>query len=723
MHVVNSLISKTILAGRSILSEAEGKSVLESFGVSVPKSIVIKDEQELKLALLELQFPLVLKVVSADILHKSDIGGVALNLTSVAEVKAALHTMQQQPLIQQANVQGFLLEEMLPEGLEIVVGAVKDPYFGHMVMVGLGGIFVEILEDVSFRICPVSEQDAFEMLNELRSRKILDGARGTPVVNRQVIVDVIMKIAGADGLLMLLGEDIEELDINPLIISGDRAVAADARFILTSVNAAAHTPVEVAKPNPEFDHLFEPKTIAVVGASTTSSTMANTFIRRMKDFGYAGDIYPIHPKADELEGFKAYPSLAETPQPIDYAYIAIGAKRIPQLLSAANGRVRFAQVLSSGFGETLEGQSLERELVEAARVGGCHVIGPNCLGIYSPRGRVTFSVNPPEELGSVGVISQSGGLGTDIIKRGQWRGVRFSGLVTMGNSADLGPADLVEYYLHDDNTQVIGMYLEGIKDGRRLFELLRASQTQKPIVILKGGRSALGNAAAVSHTGALAGDHRAWKALSAQTGCNMVHTVDEFIDALLLFQSVTVRPQRPTQEVVLFGNGGGTGVLATDYFAELDMSIGPFDAELFAQLEALNLPPGTSVANPIDAPVATLQEEDGWIAGKILDIVYQNSEPDAIVMHLNLASFVGRGDNDPVENLIKVAEQTQQKYPGRAHFLLVLRSDGSQELDEIKRKYRQRALNVGIPVYDEISNAANALNLLRNVETFLGRCL
>ena len=167
---------------------------------------------------------------------------------------------------------------------------------------------------------------------------------------------------------------------------------------------------------------------------------------------------------------------------------------------------------------------------------------------------------------------------------------------------------------------------------------------------------------------------------------------------------------------MLFGNGGGTGVLATDGFAELGLSIEPFGEETRSVLEALNLPPGTSVANPIDAPVGTLQEENGWIAGKILDRVYDTSSPDAIVMHLNLASFVGRGEVDPVDNLIEVAEHMQTTHPGRAHFLLVLRSDGSQELDDTKRKYRQRALAVGIPVYDELTNAAQALSVVQHME-------
>jgi acyl-CoA synthetase (NDP forming) len=386
------------------------------------------------------------------------------------------------------------------------------------------------------------------------------------------------------------------------------------------------------------------------------------------------------------------------------------------VLAEAGGRVKFAQVLSSGFGETEEGRALEEELVTAARAGGCRVIGPNCLGLYSPRGRVTFPVNPPEQVGTVGIISQSGGLGTDIIKRGQWRGLGFSGVVTVGNSADLGPVDLMEYYFADPQTRVVGLYLEGVKDGRRLFELMRSPRATKPVVILKGGRSPQGNAAAASHTGALAGDQRAWEALSRQTPCALVSSVDEFIDALLAFQNLALRPDRPTRNVVLFGNGGGTGVLATDYFAELGLDIHPFGEATRTTLEALRLPPGTSVANPIDTPVGTLQEEDGWIAGKILDRVYDTSSPDAIVMHLNLASFVGRGDGDPVDNLIKVAERVQTTHPGRAHFVLVLRSDGSKELDDIKREYRERALAVGIPVYDEVTNAAQALSVVQHLE-------
>ncbi|PWG65817.1 acetate--CoA ligase family protein [Sediminicurvatus halobius] len=709
-------------AGRSALSEAAGKRLLDRFGVQTPWSVVVDGPDEVANALVGREGPFVVKVVSPDILHKSDVGGVALDLADADAVAGAMRAMAGQLGIRSARVEGYLVEEMLPAGQELVVGAVRDPYFGPLLMVGLGGVFVEVMQDVAFRICPVTRDDAFAMLDELRGAAVLDGARGGPPASREAIVDVLLRLGGPEGLLMQSGDELQEVDVNPLIVSRTGAVAADARFILRADAPPAGQPASM--PGPEdaatvlerFTPLFEPKAIGVLGASTSSATMANTFIRRMRDFGYAGGLYPIHPKAGEIEGLKAYPSLAEAPEPIDYAYIALGASRVPEVLAGAAGRVRFAQVLSSGFAEVPEGEALEQELVAAARAGGVRVIGPNCLGLYSPRGRVTFPVNPPETVGSVGVISQSGGLGTDIIKRGQWRGLTFSGVVTVGNSADIGPVDLLEYYFADPQTRVIGLYLEGIRDGQRLFRLLRSQRAGKPVVILKGGRSAQGNAAAASHTGALAGDQRAWEALCRQTPCTMVSSLETFIDALLAFQNLTLRPQRPTRNVVLFGNGGGTGVLATDYFAERGLDIRPFEAATRESLEALALPPGTSVANPIDTPVATLQQQDGWVAGEILDRVYATSQPDAIVMHLNLAAFVGRGDSDPVDNLIQVAEHSQTRHPGRAHFLLVLRSDGSPQLDDIKRKYRERALAVGIPVYDEVTNAADALAQVQQME-------
>jgi acyl-CoA synthetase (NDP forming) len=262
---------------------------------------------------------------------------------------------------------------------------------------------------------------------------------------------------------------------------------------------------------------------------------------------------------------------------------------------------------------------------------------------------------------------------------------------------------------------VIGLYLEDVKDGRRFFDLLRASRARKPVVILRGGRSRQGRAAAVSHTGAMAGDERAWECVARQAGAVLVKTVDQFIGALLAFQFLELRAQ-PTQRVVLFGNGGGTSVLAADAFADCGLDVAPFDGPALERLEALKLPPGTSVANPIDAPVATLQEEEGRVANRIFDIVYESASPEAIVMHINLAAFVGRGGGDPVDNLIQAAVRARKAHAGQAHFAIVLRADGSAELDERRRHYREVALATGIPVYDELAEAAEALSAVRWVE-------
>lgn len=709
-----AILAAARATGRTALDEAAGKALLARFGVRTPRSLVARDPVEAEAKAAGLIGPLVAKVVSREILHKSDAGGVSLDLADARAVRAAIEAMARRPAIAAAEVEGWLVEEMIPAGREVVVGGVRDPHFGPMIMVGLGGIFVEILKDVAFRICPIDERQARDMLAELKGQALLKGARGHAGVDEAALIDVMLRVGGTDGLLMSLADEIAEADLNPVIVSAAGAIVVDARFILTD-GAIERTTDAAAEPSTsrpaldEFRPLFEPKTVAVLGASTKDVSIANTFIRRMKAFGFRGAIYPIHPTAGEVEGLEAYPSLAETPQPVDYAYVAIGARRIPEALGGAGGRCRIAQVISAGFGELEEGRELEKTLLEQARAGRVRVIGPNCLGTYSPRGGLTFPADAPREVGTIGVVSQSGGLSTDIIKRGQWRGLRFSGLVTIGNSADVKPHELVEYFLEDPQTRAVGAYLEDVKEGRAFFELLRSRKATKPVVILKGGRSRQGRLAAASHTGALAGDDKAWDALTAQVPAVLVSTVDEFIDTLLALQHLELRPERPTRMITLFGNGGGSSVLGADIFAGVGLDVSPFGPQTRGPLDALGLPPGTSVANPIDTPVRTLQEKDGWVAGEILDIVYEHARPDAIALHLNLAAFVGRGGVDPIANLLTVVEESQRKWPGVAHFALALRTDGSAELDERRRLYREKARAVGVPVFDEIAGMARAL--------------
>lgn len=228
-----SLISEARKQGRPALDEVAGKQLLAAFGIAVPKSLVVQDASEAEAACSRLRPPLVLKVISPDILHKSDAGGVKTGLRHAGEAGEALRAMMKLPAIENARIDGFLLEEMAPAGQEIVVGGLRDPQFGPLIMVGLGGIFVEVLADVSFRICPVTRLDAEEMLDELKGAPLLKGARGRKPASRAAIVDALLKVGGDKGLLMTHAEDIREADINPLIVSERGAVAVDARFVLT----------------------------------------------------------------------------------------------------------------------------------------------------------------------------------------------------------------------------------------------------------------------------------------------------------------------------------------------------------------------------------------------------------------------------------------------------------------------------------------------------------
>jgi acyl-CoA synthetase (NDP forming) len=219
-------------AGRNALDESAGKQLLAAHGIKVPQSRVAKGLADVDAVMKGLQAPVVVKVMSPDILHKSDAGGVKVNLRTAAEVRAAIEGMMSAPKIKGARIDGFLIEEMVPAGHELVIGGLRDPQFGPLVMVGLGGIFVEILKDVSFRLCPIARIDAEEMLTELKGAAILKGARGTKPASLEAIIDVLLKIGGENGLLMQHAGDISEADINPLIVSDTAAVAVDARFIL-----------------------------------------------------------------------------------------------------------------------------------------------------------------------------------------------------------------------------------------------------------------------------------------------------------------------------------------------------------------------------------------------------------------------------------------------------------------------------------------------------------
>jgi len=468
---------------------------------------------------------------------------------------------------------------------------------------------------------------------------------------------------------------------------------------------------------PDFTPLFTPQAIAVIGASSSAGGVANNFLRNLRALGFPGRVYAVHPSATQIEGWAAFATIADLPEPIDYAYVAVAAERAPDVLRHAQGKLCFAQVISSGFAEAGDPE-LQQRLVEACHEGGMRLLGPNCLGLHSTRGRLSFIDRVSMDPGPIGVLSQSGGLGADILRRGQIRGLRFNALVTLGNSADLGPTDLLDSLVHDPATEVIGLYLEDVKEGRRFFDLLHAARGKKPVVILKGGRTDAGQRASSSHTGALAQDDRLWEALSRQTGAVLVETLDRFLDALLIFQVLALRIDRPTRHVVLFGNGGGTSVLASDAFSRAGFDVPALGASAASRLQALHLPPGSSIGNPIDTPAGTLRHENGAIGGHILAAILEEPEIDAIVMHLNMPVILSYSNPDILPNLIRGALDVRAGGRARLHFLLVLRSDGEPDIEAEKQRYREAALALGVPVFNELADAAAALACLAAHERF-----
>lgn len=700
-------------AGARTLPEPVGKQLLRHYGVPVPAGTAVDGPADAGAAAARCAGPAVLKVVSPTLVHKSDAGGVRVGLGSPAEVVAEARAMTLRMNTAGHRVDGFLVEELAPAGQEIVVGAVHERGIGFVVMVGLGGVFVEVLRDVTFRLCPVVRSDVAEMLDELRGRALLDGARGHPVADVDALVDVVLAVAGPGGLLEDLPPDVVEVDLNPVLVASEGATVADVRLVLGDTEE--EPPIGPARPLPgrtDFRALFAPRAIAVVGASARATAPANLYIRNLRAYGYPGPIYPVHPTADEVEGLPACRSLGATREPVDYAYVAVPAAAVADTLAQSAGRVRFAQVVSSGFGETDDGAGLEHEVVMAARRGGVRLLGPNCLGTHAPAGRVTFVDRSPAEVGTVGVVSQSGGLSVDILRHGSRRGLRFSGVVSVGNGADVGPAELLTHFLADPATTVVGLYLESLALGREVLDVLRAAPTAKPVVVLAGGRTASGARAALSHTGALTGNHLLWPALARQAGVVIVDTLPQLLDALLAFQLRDPDTRASGTDVVLFGNGGGTSVLATDALERVGLRVPRLPEPTIRALAALGLPPGTSLANPLDAPAWTLAVEQGRVAESVLTAVLETSDPAVVISHLNVGIILSNTGPEVMTGLVDAVARSRDRFRARTHHLLVLRSDGDPRTAEATRPFHERAVHAGLPVFDELGDAAGAATAL-----------
>ncbi len=706
------------------IGEVSSKLVLASLEIAIPRGFVVQRDDEAGRAARMLRPPYVVKIVSSDVVHKSDVGGVVLNLRTSGEVQTAVASLRRQAAVSGWRLDSFLIEEMQLGGHELIVAGFVDERFGPMVMVGMGGIYVEMLPEVAFRFCPIGENDVRAMVGEVPGIKVLlEGARGQAKASEAALIQVLLQIGGRSGLLSEYGEMIETVEINPLRLDPSSAVALDARIM---VRGTGHEPAggdSVPLPAPDFRRLFTPASVAVAGASSNRVTLGNVFIRHLRAYGYRGTIFPIHPTAATIEGLPAFSSVVDIPDPIDYSYLAVAPPDVISFLDGAQDRLGFVQVITSGYGELESGSEREAELLQAARRAHARLLGPNCLGTHSPRGRLTYLEHPSAVLGGVGVISQSGGLSLDIASLGDRLGIEFSGIVTIGNSVDLGPTDLLEFFEQDDVTTVIGAYLEDVKDGRRFARALARVCASKSVVTLIGGQTPAGRRAASSHTGALATEERKWKGIAAQTGSVLTETLDQFLESLAGLQAIIPNRHRVTEEVALFGTGGGISVLSADLLEREGFSVSPLPPKAATRLAALRLPAGASIANPVDTPSGALIEGEGSRAIEILRILLEDGEVDAVVVHLNLASFISFTDSaaEFFSRVLNRIGDLARKHSDRTHVLVALRSSGESHLDATQREEIARGRRLGLAMFTRIEGAVNALAALRAVERYRSR--
>ncbi len=687
---------------RLLVPEPFVKQALASLGLTVPKHALARDAADASMKARSLGEPLVLKAFGPGIVHKTELGAVQLGLTA-ASVEAAVADMAAGLAAAGVTPQGFLLEQQGMPGLELLVGVVRHESVGPVALVGLGGTLTEILDEVSARLLPLTRQDAEQMLGEFRGGAALAGARGGPAVDREALIAVVLSLAGPQGLAVRLGSRLVELECNPVIASSNGALVADARLVLDG-SPATLDPSGDRPPTPPipFDQLFAPRSIAVAGASLKHQSFGNRALAAYRSVGWDDGLWAIHPTAPSVEGVPARPSLADLPEGrVDYLQVALPAAAAVELIRGEGPRAAVAQVISGGFAEAgPDGRSLEAQLVKAAGHAGVRVLGPNCMGVYCPAGGQTYLQGVPLEPGKIGVISQSGGLGGDVINYGARRGLRFSKVVSIGNAADVTAGDMLDYLAGDPSAEVIGLYLEGLTDGERVVEALRRVKGLKPVVALVGGCGRQGMSAVATHTGSLAVDRRIWAALSASTGITLVESLEDLVGCLAHHQAFADHPAPGEPDVLVMGVGGGATVLAADACDRAGLRVTTLISAAQQRLREMGYGVGTSVVNPIEAVVT------GESVKPVLEAILGAQLFPDLLLHVNVQAYYGYGDAG-VRPLLELLEAlTALKLDSRP--VVVARNLDVAPGGHIDEVF-EGASRCGVPLYRTLNEAAVAI--------------
>ncbi|MFE9310587.1 acetate--CoA ligase family protein [Streptomyces sp. NPDC006706] len=581
--------------GRSALTAPEGKRIADAYGIATPGEALARDADEAVAHAGAFDGPVVLKIVSPDILHKTDAGGVVVGLHTAEEVRTAFDRIigNAKEYDPKARITGVQVQQMLPPGQEVIIGAVTDPTFGKVVAFGLGGVLVEVLQDVTFRLAPVAEDEAASMLDSIGAAEILRGVRGAAAVDREALAEQIRRVSQ----LVTDFPEIAEVDLNPVIATPEGALAADIRVILAENAPAPRPKYSREEILTAMTRLMQPRSVAVIGASSEAGKIGNSVMRNLIDGGFAGDIHPVNPKADEIEGRKAHASVLDIPGEVDVAVFAIPAKFVPTALEEVGAKgIPNAVLIPSGFAETGE-HELQDRIVAIAREHGVRLLGPNIYGYYSPWQDLCATFCTPYDVkGPVALTSQSGGIGMAILGFARTTKTGVSAIVGLGNKSDIDEDDLLTYFGEDPNTKCIAMHLEDLKDGRAFVEAARETVPKKPIVVLKAGRTSAGAKAAGSHTGALAGDDAVYDDILRQAGVIRAPGLNEMLEYA---RALPVLPTPQGENVVIITGAGGSGVLLSDACVDNGLRLMEIPDDLDEAFMRY-IPPFGAAGNPID---------------------------------------------------------------------------------------------------------------------------
>jgi acyl-CoA synthetase (NDP forming) len=705
------LLAEAIGAGRSELSEIESKQILEAIGIAVATASLARSAEEAAELAARLGFPAALKVVSPQATHKSEVGGVELGLGSPAEVRAAFERIRQSLAARRpgARFDGVAVQAMAMPGIELIVGMTRDDRFGALVVVGLGGTLVEILKDTVLRIAPITAAGARAMLSELRGVAMLKGARRSAPADLDAIAELIAKLsefAAAHAELL-------EIDLNPVAAYSNGLRVLDARMLLDLTGAPARAQsaaVSDSRHAQRIENLrrgFEARTVAVVGDKRMGGYL---WLRAMSRF--AGKLYSVQVDPGEITGIEAmgitnFKSLADVPKPIDYAISAVPRQIAPRILKdCVAAGVKGIGFFTSGFSETGEelGVKLEHELRAAAAESDIALVGPNCMGLYNPSiGLCNF---PDLAAGSLGgdvcFISQSGTHSINFCLQAPIRGIRINKAASIGNVLMIEAADYLDVMADDPATRAIGMYIEGVRDGRRFFASLKHAAARHPVVVWKGGMTEAGARATFSHTGSLATSAAVWRALMAQSGAVSVASLDAMLDAMELL----ARGRRVgVRGMGLVAMTGGQSVVITDTFAAAGLEVPTLSEESYAELKGFFNIIGGSYRNPLDAGGTIGMGHDQGNLDRILDILERDAAIDAIVLEIGTGLRGARwpAHEDELTGLLdKLAEFNLRS---RKPFAAILHP---AHVEVIVTRAKELARSRGLVVFDSFERAAAA---------------